>query len=265
MEIEVSDVGIHAGHRSRMRSKMLQYGASIFDTYELLEMLLYYVIPYKDTNPVAKRLLMRFGSLDGVLCASPEELSEVAGIGPRAAEFLTRVGGISDMLGADLSCGADILFKDYHKTGSFFAERLGGLEYNAVLAMYLNNNMRLIAMEEVARVDYDSGAIRSAPIIDSALRHHASVVITAHNHPCGPFFVSEGDNQTNSMLTDALSLVSVTHLEHFLVCGRYYVGSLRNPSYTLSQYADVAAFLSQKRTFEGRSFELWGGASDDTE
>ena len=77
MEKFILDENIHDGHRGRMRAKLLSHGRSIFDTYELLEMLLYGTIPYKDTNPIAKRLLDRFGSLDGVLCAEEDELCSV--------------------------------------------------------------------------------------------------------------------------------------------------------------------------------------------
>ena len=95
---KLPDEKMHSGHRSRMREKFLTHGARIFDTYELLEMLLYYTIPYKDTNPIAKRLLMEFGSLEGVLTASPEELARVSGIGERAAELLATVGRAADAL-----------------------------------------------------------------------------------------------------------------------------------------------------------------------
>ena len=63
----LDDNHIHDGHRERMRSKLIIHGQKVFDTYELLEMLLYYTIPYKDTNPISKRLLFTFGGLDGVL------------------------------------------------------------------------------------------------------------------------------------------------------------------------------------------------------
>ena len=88
----VSDKGLHDGHRGRMREKLLMHGARVFATYELLEMLLYYVIPYRDTNPVAKRLMASFGSLDGVLSASREELLAVEGVGSRVADFLLEFG-----------------------------------------------------------------------------------------------------------------------------------------------------------------------------
>ena len=61
MEKFIAENKIHAGHRSRMKHKLISHGQHIFDTYELLEMLLYYVIPYKDTNPISKNLLYAFG------------------------------------------------------------------------------------------------------------------------------------------------------------------------------------------------------------
>ena len=92
MNASLDDKNIHVGHRQRMRSKLLIHGPRIFDTYELLEMLLYYVIPYKDTNPIAKLLLKRFSSLSGVFNAETEELTEVAGIGVRTAEYIRNLG-----------------------------------------------------------------------------------------------------------------------------------------------------------------------------
>ena len=88
-------LGIHAGHRARMREKFSLYGRDIFHTHELLEMLLYHVIPYKNTNPIAKNLLDRFGSLDGVLSASRDELISVDGVGPKAADMLLSLAKIT--------------------------------------------------------------------------------------------------------------------------------------------------------------------------
>ena len=74
MEKYIDDDKIHQGHRSRMREKLSQHGQFIFDTYELLEMLLYQTILYRDTNPIAKNLLYAFGGLDGVFNAPMDSL-----------------------------------------------------------------------------------------------------------------------------------------------------------------------------------------------
>lgn len=79
---------IHAGHRERLKNKFLRFGAEALEEHELLELLLFYAIPQKDTNPIAHNLINRFGSVAGVLKAEPKELTEVSGIGMHAATLL---------------------------------------------------------------------------------------------------------------------------------------------------------------------------------
>ena len=80
---------VHQGHRARQRKKLLENGPRAFADHELLEMLLYYAIPRRDTNELAHRLLERFGSLQGVFSAPVEELSTVEGVGENAAVLLS--------------------------------------------------------------------------------------------------------------------------------------------------------------------------------
>ncbi len=83
--------GIHEGHRARMKKRLLESGEMGFADHELLEMLLYYAIPRRDTNELAHRLLKQFGSLQGVLSASEEELACVKGMGQQAALLVALV------------------------------------------------------------------------------------------------------------------------------------------------------------------------------
>ena len=87
---------LHAGHRAKMRKKYERAGADAFLPHELLEMLLFHAIPYRDTNPTAHLLLERFGSLSGVLSASREELCAVPGIGGCAADLIASVADLAD-------------------------------------------------------------------------------------------------------------------------------------------------------------------------
>ena len=81
----------HTRHRERMRTRFLDAGAEILQDHELLEMLLYYAIPRRDTNPIAHRLIERFGRLDKLFAASAAELMQVDGIGENAAVLLKTV------------------------------------------------------------------------------------------------------------------------------------------------------------------------------
>lgn len=221
---DIADSEIHSGHRSRMREKLLAYGGRIFDTYELLEMLLYHSIPYKDTNPVAKRLLHRFGGLDGVFTASKDELCEVNGIGERTAVLIELVGQLTTVIGAELLPPRSSDFSDYSSAGKNFVEYFSDVSDSRTVAAFLDNSMNLIALEELFALDFSSGGVKAKPFIDLAIKHRASVVITAHNHPFGPFYPSYGDRASGEMLSDALSRVGILHAEHYLICGNSYAG-----------------------------------------
>ena len=88
----------HIGHRQRMRRKLFEYSRRVFDTYELLEMLLYYSVKLRDTNPISKALLQRFSSLNGVLHAQYDELLTVSGVGKKSAELIVGVNRLHKSL-----------------------------------------------------------------------------------------------------------------------------------------------------------------------
>ena len=149
MEKFIDDGRIHEGHRERMRAKLIKHGQQIFDTYELLEMLLYRVIPYKDTNPVAKNLLYAFGDLDGVFRASRDELMQVRGIGERVADYLITVGGLADLIGSEFPSNSGIVISDYESAGKLFTAYFSGVTEKRVVAIFLDSSMRLIEMKKM--------------------------------------------------------------------------------------------------------------------
>lgn len=267
MENYIDDGHIHQGHRSRMRAKLLAHGQRIFDTYELLEMLLYQVIPYKDTNPIAKRLLLTFGGLDGVFRADREELTTVSGIGERTAEFISRVGLLSSILGAEVLSGGQQNFANYETVGEFFVNCFRDTEENCVFAMFLDNNMRPIEMKKLFSVDYESAGVKAKAFIDAAMLNHASVIITAHNHPHGPFYPTPGDRATNNAITSSLNMVGLVHAEHYLVCGDAYagIGSIKNFINPTRQTPALSEFMDGKKRFDalGRVCAVSSSASGD--
>ncbi len=258
MEKYIDDGRVHEGHRSRMRDKLLTHGQRIFDTYELLEMLLYQVIPYRDTNPVAKNLLYAFGGLDGVLSAPMERLTEVCGIGERAAEFLLTVGRLGDIIGAEIVDDGDSIFSDYEAVGRYLAAYFSGIEQKQVVALFLDGSMRLITMKKMYDLEYESGGVKAKPFIDEALKNHATVVITAHNHPYGPFYPTPGDRATNAVITDALNLTGIVHAEHYIISGEYFagLGSLKSFTARLSQMPLVSDFIETGTRYEGKLYRV---------
>ena len=208
-----------------MLSKLYNHGSEIFDTYELLEMLLYFIIPYKDVNPLAKNLLYRFGGIGDVLLAEPEELCQVGGVGKSTAEFLGIVKDLAITFGSG-SAESTRAFHTYEEFGSYFALRHYHSERTCLYAMYLDNNKRPIAIEEVEppAVDHSDATVDPQFIVETALNYNASSVVTAYAYPQHGFHIDRRPESVNSVLSRFLPGVGINYLEHFVINSRYYVG-----------------------------------------
>lgn len=230
--MNANESAVHQGHRRRMKEKLRIHGARIFNTYELLEMLLYNVIPYRDTNPIAKELLARFGSLDGVLGATVEELAAVDGIGARTAEFVETVGEVTRFIGETDTRG--IICDSYERVGDIavaFFERNPDIY---VAELLLDNSMRLIGIEKIPGEHFGSAAVKPKYFIDGALRHSASVVILAYKHPHGPLFPLASELVTTELVCRELAQVGIEVAEEYIVVGTRYIGAARELSLKLS-------------------------------
>ena len=236
---------IHKGHRKRMRAKFNIHGPRVFDTYELLEMLLYRVFVQGDTNPIAKQLLEKFGSIDGVLSADASELMTVEGIGKKSAELIVAVGSALSLCEEESTCEAT--FEDHNELGKYFVSYFEGRTASSVVMMVLDNSMRMIGMNELYGLDYASGKIQSKEFMDYAVRNGASVAIIAHNHPYGPICPTEGDRQTNIMVENALLGIGVILAEHYIICGCEHYGFMtKSLSSLFEQKPALGRFLRTK-------------------
>ncbi len=239
---------IHEGHRKRMRDKFLIHGPDVFATYELLEILLYSSVPYKDTNPIAKMLMQKFVSINGVFAASKSELMSIDGVGEKTADFILSIGNFIDCLHGAEKAEEDEIFDDYKATGDYLLNYFENEKERAVYMMLFDTGMRLLKVEKViAGYDYGSAAVKPAMFINAALRTNATTVIIAHNHPYGPLFPTEADMATNTLISDALTSIGVTLLEHYLFSGRSFVGIMNNIGSAFAQHPILAHFIESKR------------------
>ncbi len=242
---QIPDSDIHNGHRQRMRAKLAAHGAGIFDTYELLEMLLYAVVPYKDTNPISKRLLSAHGSLNGVFEASVEELMMTDGIGAKSAEYIKDVAGLINSFNYE-SRSDVVRFSNYPDVGDFFVNYFSRSSGNKVTLLLLDNDLLPIDIVDIYNFDFQSAAVRPKPFIEAAIKCRASVAMIAHNHPFGAPLASEGDRVNNEMLSSALSEVGVKLIEHYIVCGRSYAGIMTNFNKKISERSRIDEFIASK-------------------
>lgn len=219
---ELDERHIHAGHRKRMLEKLARHDGDIFESYELLEMLLFFGIPYKNTNPIAKRLLHKFGSLRGVFEAGADELCEISGIGEMCAAFITKVGKLFELERDD---AAVVAGREY-ATEDRVVKKLHALfsaDADATLAILaFDNSNRIIASEVLHSTDFNSGALSASYYTDLAIRWSASMIITASNRRFGAPIPLPADRESAAMISRALSSVDVLYGEHFIFSGSSY-------------------------------------------
>lgn len=241
---------VHQGHRQRMRSRLENFGARTMDTYELLEMLLYNTVPLKDTNPISKRLLSRFGSLDGVFLASREELMEVEGVGARTAELILAVSEALVTCWNEKSVSTKT-FENYDDLGRFLVDYYEGKTEHLIIMISFDNSMKLLSIDELMNVDYASGGVKPSVFLDTAVRRGASVVVIAHNHPFGSFLPSDGDTQTNIYIDTSLLNAGIDLIEHYVISGSRYFGMMNHRDLLFAKRPAVEKFIQSKGLVTG--------------
>jgi DNA repair protein RadC len=211
-----------AGHRARMRERLLSRGAEALADYEILEMLLFLGIPRRDTKPLAKALINRFGSLSDVLCAPPELLA-AAGLGDEAVAVLRMPQQASLRLAAAEARARPVL-NNWDRLLEYFDTALAGAMPGQLRGLLLDNRNRLLADELLD----DAPDRLPQALAGRALALHATALILVRVLPAGPVEKSlpKRDAALAATLSKALSALSIVLHDHMLVGGGSWV-SLR--------------------------------------
>ncbi|MBM6689908.1 DNA repair protein RadC [Fusobacterium mortiferum] len=207
----------YEGHRERLRKKYLQGGYFAFHEYEVLELLLTYVIPRKDTKPIAKDLIEKFGSLDGVVTASIEELCSISGIKENSAIFVKLLGDLSKNLYKGEIRKEGIQLKDKNSLIRYLRSEIGFSSREEFRVIFLNNYNMLVGSETLFIGTIDKSAVYPREIVEKVLYYKAKGIIFAHNHPSGNLRPSKQDIQITEHMQEALDLIDVKLLEHIII------------------------------------------------
>lgn len=212
-------MGVHDGHRERLKERYTAYGLDNFNDLNVLELLLFYAIPRRDTNAIAHALLDHFGSLDAVFDASLQELQAVDGVGANAASLITLIPEISKRCA--VSRTRDVtLFTNSGAAGRYLQPRLGFEKAEKSLLLCLNPQKQLISCTEIASGVVDSVSLNVRLVVETALKNRASSVILAHNHPSGNAAPSRDDELLTKRVRDALQLVDISLDDHIIIAGQ---------------------------------------------
>ena len=212
---------IHRGHRQRLKARFLREGIDGFDEHTMVELLLFFGMPYKDTNNIAHALIERFGSLSGVLDARYEQLLSVEGVGENVATLIKLSPAVSRVYLSQKENVTGAL-DNIEKLGRMLVSRYRGVSVETVYLMLLDNAFRLISIEKVYEGSVNSAQISSRRLAEMALLNNAAMVVLSHNHPGGIAIPSTDDINTTGMLSNMFDSIGAPMLEHVLVAGESF-------------------------------------------
>ncbi len=201
---------------SRPREKLLARGPGALSDGELLALLLRTGIAGKHVLQLAQELLDRFGGIAGLLHTGADALKQVKGLGPaKRAE----VSAVLELARRALAQKLEerTIFESPQAVRDYLQLQLGGRPHEIFAVMFLDNQNRLIALEELFRGTLAQASVYPREIVLRALHHHAAAVVLAHNHPSGVAEPSRADIDLTHTLMKALALVDVRVLDHFIV------------------------------------------------
>jgi DNA repair protein RadC len=206
------------GHRERLRTRFLQGGADAMPDYELLELTLFAALPRRDTKPLAKALLARFGSFAEVIAAPRARLMEVKGVGESVASHLKIVEAAAQRLAKTKVMGRAAL-SSWSALLDYCTAVMARNETEEFRVLFLDRKNMLVADEVLNRGTVDHAPVYPREIVKRALELNASALILVHNHPSGDPAPSKADiAMTREVATAAKALGIAVH-DH-LVIGR---------------------------------------------
>ena len=212
---------MHEGHRDRVKRRFRQEGLDSFSDIQALELLLFYVIPRVDTNPIAHALLDHFGSLSQVLEASPEELMKVPGVGEGAALLLTLVPAVSQY--THRHAPQETILNSVDASGRYFMRLLRHERRELLYQACLDGKGKLLSCRCLSEGGVNMAAVTLRQIVEHALLSGASSVLLAHNHPSGIALPSASDRQMTLQVRDALATMGIRLTDHIIVADGDFV------------------------------------------
>ena len=209
----------HQGHRQRLRDTFAQTGIEGMPDHQVLELLLTYALPRRDVNPLAHRLLDRFGSLTEVLCAQPSQLMQVQGVGGSAAVFLSLLGEVDRrmLLQRFPGQGKRTVLSSPSSLGGYMLALSLQDRYETLRLVCLNKKYELIHESVVSSGSLTEVLADPRPILETALVHKACFIALSHNHPSGDLTPSREDESAAIRIEAAAEAVGIAVLDQFIL------------------------------------------------
>lgn len=207
---------LHAGHRMRLKKRFLSEGIDSFEDHNILELLLFYAIPQRDTNAIAHELINHFGGLANVFDAPISELVKINGITENGATLIKLIPSYARVYMHRKAYEA-LDMSRAEAVGEYFKSLFIGKTIEQIYMMSIDSSCRLIACDLLAEGAFSQVNINIRAITQIALKRNAYSVILAHNHPFGMSKPSNEDVLATTWIKNALKQLDIKFLDHIIV------------------------------------------------
>ena len=208
-------MGVHDGHRKRLKTQFLIHGEDFHD-HQLLELLLCYAIPQGDVNGLAHALLDQFSSLAGVFDALPPSLTRVDGVGEHTAVLLKLIPKLAGRYSTIRSSPGDILASSRAARDYLLPYFQTGPRNEMVYLVCMDAKYKVLGCHKLGEGTVNAADITPRRVVELALAHNASAVLLAHNHVSGLALPSNADLLTTETLARVLREVGVELADHLI-------------------------------------------------
>ena len=227
-------VNFHTGHRARMKQRYLEQGIDSMEDHEVLEMLLYFALPQRDTNELAHRLLSEFGSLANVLEADVFALQQVNGVGSNTSFLLNFIPKLAARYQSDRWRELPSL-TDSDELTEYIKTLFIGRSLETLFMVCLNAKGQVKNAVKLGEGTVGEVVVYTPKVVEAALQNKCRYVILAHNHPGGVLEISREDVDMTRTCNNALHTVGVKLLDHVIVCGNQTI-SLNGKNLMIKDY-----------------------------
>ncbi len=222
---------LHEGHRERVRRDFLENGFS--DTtppHKILEMLLFYSIPRRDTNEIAHDLLNTFGSIAGVLDAPTEQLLKVKGITENSVALIKLILPIASIYRSS-KVNPEKSFTSTNQIGDYLIEKYLSFNKETVAITSFNSKGQILGFDILAEGDSSSVELSVRKILEIVMKRNPVCVVLSHNHPSGFAIPSSEDITLTANLFNILANINVRLLDHIIIANNDYVSLAQSRDY----------------------------------
>lgn len=218
------------GHRKRLQERYLSCGYKSLADYEIIEFLLFPIIPRRDTKALAKELLEKFSTIEGIFEADPKELKKVKGLGDVSTTYLKFIGDLFSYYYEDKVLNDKennrISIRSKNQLLNYLRKNIGISKIEEFKVIFLNSNNEVLGVETMFQGTIDKSAVYPRKILERVMFYNARSIIFAHNHPSGNTSPSSKDIEITKMMKEFFKMVDVSVLDHIIISRDSYFSFL---------------------------------------